>query len=402
LRIAFISFEFPPDTGGGGIGTYLQDVIPALAHRSHQVGLFCGGLRDERVQDGNILIRKLAGRQEEFGRRAAAAFGEEHQCAPFQIIEVTDYTAWGLEVQKRFPEIPSVVKLHTPSFVIDQLHWHKPSALQRIRMSLGAIRRGKTLPKFEFYFGKNHEREIQSLKLATAVAATTRAVLERVATDVPEIRIKSEIYPYPFQPLPMLLNHQIPGNFSRVTYVGRLEPRKGVLDLARAIPMVRKQLPSLQFRFIGRDMPSSRGKRSCAEEIRKITRGDSRVEILPAQTTEEVYRKYGEADICCFPSHWESFGLVVLEAMAAGRAVIVAKGSGMAEIVEEKKTGLLVEPHNPEELAAAICRLAKDKELRSSLGEAARAKVLASYSHVAVLSQQITQYKKVMNGENMI
>ena len=368
-----------------------------MAYRGHQVGLFCGGLRDERVEDGNILIQKLAGRQEEFGRRAAVAFEEEHRRASFQIVEVTDYAAWGLEVQKRFPEIPSVVKLHTPSFVIDQLHWHKPRALQRIRMSLGAIRRGKTLPKFEFYFGKNHEREIQSLKLATAVAATTRAVLERVATDVPEIRSKTAIYPYPFQPSAILVNHKIPGNFSRVTFVGRLEPRKGVLDLAQAIPMIRKQLPSLQFRFIGRDMPSGRGKRSCAEEIRKITRGDSRVEILPAQTTEEVYRKYGEADICCFPSHWESFGLVVLEAMAAGRAVIVTKGSGMAEIVEEKKTGLLVEPHNPEELAEAICRLAKDKEWRSSLGEAARAKVLSFYSDAFVLEKQLAHYEKVVS-----
>ena len=396
MRIAFISFEFPPDTGGGGIGTYLKDVIPALAHRGHQVGLFCGGLRDERVQDGNILIRKLAGGQEEFGRRAAAAFGEEHQCAPFQIIEVTDYAAWGLEVQRQFPDTPSVVKLHTPSFVISPMHWKAPRLSQKIRMILGAMRQRKTLPKFEFYFGRDHKEEIKSLRLATAVAATTRAVLERVASDVPEIREKTVIYPYPFQPSPILLNHKIPGTFSRVSYVGRLEPRKGVLDLAEAFPIIRAQLPSLQFRFIGRDMPSGRGKRTCAEEIRKITGGDSRVEILPAKTTEEVYRRYGEADICCFPSHWESFGLVVLEAMAAGRAVIVTLGSGMAEIVEHEKTGILVEPKKPKELAKAICRLAQNPEMRAALGRAARAKVLETYSPEAVLQKQVEHYKKVI------
>lgn len=398
MRIAFISFEFPPDTGGGGIGTYLKDVIPALAHRDHQVGLFCGGLRDERVEDGNIVIQKLAGGQEEFGRRAAIAFGEEHRRAPFQIVEATDYGAWGLEVQRQFPDIPSVVKLHTPSFVISPMHWKAPRLSQKIRMILGAIRQRKTLPTFKFYFGIDHKKEIESLKLATTVAATTRAVLERVATDVPEIRIKSEIYPYPFQPLPILLKHQTPGNFSRVTYVGRLEPRKGVLDLARAIPMVRKQCPSLQFRFIGRDMPSGRGKRTCAEEIRKITKGDSGVEILPAQATEEVYRRYGETDICCFPSHWESFGLVVLESMAAGRAVIGTKESGMAEIVEDQKTGLLVEPRNPEQLAQAICRLVKDKDLRATLGAAARAKVLKAYNDDIVLRKQVDHYKKVIEG----
>ena len=120
------------------------------------------------------------------------------------------------------------------------------------------------------------------------------------------------------------------------------------------------------------------------------------MEILPPQNPEKVHQLYGETDICCFPSHWESFGIVVLEAMAAGRAVIATKGSGMAEIVEHEKTGILVEPKKPKELALAICRLAQNPGLRAALGRAARAKVLETYSPEAVLQKQVEHYKKVI------
>lgn len=238
--------------------------------------------------------------------------------------------------------------------------------------------------------------EIETLNRATGVAATSRAVLDRVAEEVPEITKKAEIYPYPFQPSSLLLEHPIPGISQRVTFVGRLEPRKGVLDLATAIPEVRKQFPALPFRFIGRDIPSGRGNSSCAEEIRKISKKDFQVEILPPQPSEKIHQLYGDTDICCFPSHWESFGIVVLEAMAAGRAVVVTQGSGMAEIVEHEKTGILVEPKKPTELAQAICRLARNPELRAALGWAARAKVLETYSSEAVLQKQVEHYQKVI------
>jgi glycogen(starch) synthase len=396
LRLAFISYEIPPDTGGGGIGTYLIHVTRGLVAKGHPVALICGGNQNSRIQEGNLLIRKVAGDQRQFSSRAAQAFREEHQKAPFELVEVTDYGAWGLEVQNRFPDIPTVVKLHTPSFVIDHLHWQPPSPSQKIRMVLGALRRRQTLPCFRFRKGEIHKIEIETLKKASGVAATTRAVLARVAEEVQEITKKAEVYPYPFQPSSGLLDHPIPGTFGRVTFVGRLERRKGVLDLAAAIPEVRRHFPALQFRFIGRDMPSGRENSSCAEEIMKNYKRDSQLEILAPQPSEKVHQLYGETDICCFPSHWESFGIVVLEAMAAGRAVIVTRGSGMAEIVEHEKTGILVEPKKPKELAQAICRLAQNPELRADLGRAARAKVLQTYSSEVVLQKQVEHYKKVI------
>jgi len=388
--------EYPPETGGGGIGTYLKGVVQGLAGRGHQVILFCGGLAHQNQREKNLKIIKVNASSDEFAKKAEEAFAEEHRQRPIDLVEVTDYAAWGLEVQRRFPEIPSVVKLHTPSFVIDRLHWQKPNTFQRLRMGLGALKKGEAWPTFSFRANSIHQKEVETLKRANAVAATTQAVLERVAREVPEIRHKAAVYPYMFVPSQTSLDNPMPGNRQTVLYVGRLEPRKGVLDLAAAAALVRKKNPGLRFRFVGRDMPSGRAKDSCAEQIRKITRRDAGVEILAPQTAERVQQLYGKSDICCFPSHWESFGLVLLEAMAAGRAVIASQGSGMAEIIEDRKTGLLVEPHSPQKLAEAIHLLAANPDLRLRLGEAARASVLERYSEAAVLGRQEDHYLEII------
>lgn len=392
MRIAFVSYEYPPETGGGGIGTYLFGVSAALAKRGHQVIVICGGSSDKTYQDRNLKIQSVRSCPDSFANKAADVLAEECRQSSIDVVELTDYAAWGLEVQRRFPEVPSVVKLHTPSVVIDRLHWQKPNVFQRLRMGLGALKKGEPWPTFSFRANSIHEKEVETLKRATAIAATTQAVLERAARDVPEIRNKAAVYPYMFSPSQALVNHPISGNHQTVLYVGRLEPRKGVLDLAAAAALVRRRNPSVRFRFVGRDMASGRGNRTCAEEIRKITRGDKGVEILAAQPAERVQQLYGESDICCFPSHWESFGLVLLEAMAAGRAVIATKGSGMAEIIEDQKTGLLVEPRNHGKLAQAIDILAGDIDLRMRLGKAARARVLEVYGETAVLEKQEDHY----------
>jgi glycosyltransferase involved in cell wall biosynthesis len=103
-----------------------------------------------------------------------------------------------------------------------------------------------------------------------------------------------------------------------------------------------------------------------------------------------------ESSICVFPSHWESFGIVILEAMAAARPVVVTKGSGMAELVNDGETGLLVEPRDAAKISSAIGRLWESERLRQLLGSAARARVLSEFSLSLVLAQQISHYEDVI------
>lgn len=397
MRIAFVSYEYPPETGGGGIGSYLECVASALAEAGHEVTVFCGGRATREVRQDGVTLQQIGGGNEEFGQAACRIFAEQQQTKPFDVVEVTDFCAWGLEIQRTFPELPTVVKLHTPSFVIDELQWRRPAVRQRFRMGLGALRRGRPWPHFQFEQGTGHKLEMETIRRASAVAATTHAVLHRVARDLPEVMEKARVYPYPFSPAPTLLAAEADGNGEAVTYVGRLEPRKGVLDLAAAIPGLCSRHPDMRFRFVGRDIPSAIAGRSCSKLIlQQAGSFRDRVEILPAQSRERALEIIASSKICVFPSHWESFGIVVLEAMAAARPVVVTKGSGMAELIEAGKTGLAAEPRNPARLTEEIDKLWKNPALRRGLGEAARDSVLHRFSVPHVLKVQIAHYRDIV------
>ena len=82
---------------------------------------------------------------------------------------------------------------------------------------------------------------------------------------------------------------------------------------------------------------------------------------------------YANADMCVLPSTTETCGLVALEAMASGVPVVAANAGGFRESVRDRENGLLVDPHNPQDFAAAIVELATEAGLRHALGASARA-----------------------------
>jgi glycogen(starch) synthase len=397
VRIAFVSYEYPPETGGGGIGAYLECVAPALAEVGHEVTVFCGGEATQKARSGGLTVQRVGAKSENFDVGVCQSFAVHHQRKPFDLIEVTDFAAWGLEIQRMFPNLPSVVKLHTPAFVIDQLHWRRPNIRQRLRMGLGTLRQGHSWPHFHFRYGPGHLREMETIRRAQGVAAPTAAVLQRIAQEIPEAAAEARVYPYPFLPPPVLLAAEAAGAGDVVTYVGRLEPRKGVLDLAAAIPAICRRHLDIRFRFIGRDMPSNVSGLSCSEVILQMAGPFRRqVEILPAQPREEALRLMAESSICVFPSHWESFGIVTLEAMAGARAVVVTAGSGMAELVSDGQTGVIVRPNDPEDLAAAITGLLGDPSLRRQLGLNACRRVVERFSLEAVVPTQLDHYQSLV------
>jgi glycosyltransferase involved in cell wall biosynthesis len=89
----------------------------------------------------------------------------------------------------------------------------------------------------------------------------------------------------------------------------------------------------------------------------------------------DVPQVMADLDVFVLPSLWEGFGLVLVEAMAAGRPVVASAVGPISEIVVDGVTGLLVPPGDPDALAEAIVRLLQDPELAAALGRAGRARV---------------------------
>lgn len=111
---------------------------------------------------------------------------------------------------------------------------------------------------------------------------------------------------------------------------------------------------------------------------------------------EELERLYDAASVFVLPSRSEGFGIVAAEAMAHGRPVVACGVGGLAEVVVDGETGLLVPPRRPDLLRAALERLLADPELRRRLGRAARERVERGYSWDSVVARTIDVYEQAL------
>jgi phosphatidylinositol alpha-mannosyltransferase len=154
-----------------------------------------------------------------------------------------------------------------------------------------------------------------------------------------------------------------------VLFVGRHEPRKGLLDLLKAHRILRKTGYEERLLVVGSGPQEREARRYVA------TRGLKAVEFLGRVSDAEKAQLFRTADIYASPATGgESFGIVLLEAMAAGAPIVASDIHGYKGVVRRGREGLLVPPHEPKELAMAIARLLDDPELRAEMSAAGRAR----------------------------
>lgn len=142
-----------------------------------------------------------------------------------------------------------------------------------------------------------------------------------------------------------------------VLFVGRHEPRKGLAVLLSALAYLPERLRV----WVGGDGPQT-------DELRQRVAGDTRVEWLGRISDAEKAARLRAADVFCAPSlGGESFGVVLLEGMAAQTAVVASDLPGYANVARADRDALLVPPDDPRALAAAISRVLTDSQLRDRL-----------------------------------
>jgi glycosyltransferase involved in cell wall biosynthesis len=147
-------------------------------------------------------------------------------------------------------------------------------------------------------------------------------------------------------------------------------PRKRVEDLLTAAALLRARIPDLHVRIVGRGPRWDALIRLHAE----LGLGPSAA-LLGDVTLERLAEEYVNADVFCLPSVQEGFGIVFLEAMAAGLPVVACRAAAIPEVVADGTTGLLTAPRDPGALAAALEHLLRDPERAQRLGREGRRRV---------------------------
>jgi glycosyltransferase involved in cell wall biosynthesis len=335
-----------------------------------------------------------------FPTAVVPAFIQRHRAAPFDVLEGPDFLAEARYVTRALPHLPYVVKLHTPYFFAKKFG-RFPYNREQFRNSLRLLwyvaktRNVRALTSQEnpvFRDERNH------LLHADEIAAPTQAVADIIIRTWGADANRISLVPYTYEPPPDMLRIPIETNTQRVSFVGRLEWRKGVQDLAPAIPMIFEKHPQARFRFVGAWGASPFAGMNMKDYMCQQIGAShvDRLEFAGKVPLNSIPQHLAETDICVFPSRWESFGFVVLEAMSAGRAVVCTDNGGMAELVDGGKYGVLVPPKSPRDIANRVNYLLDNPALRQQLGRRAREEGLRRYTSSVVVPTQLRSYERAI------
>jgi glycosyltransferase involved in cell wall biosynthesis len=172
--------------------------------------------------------------------------------------------------------------------------------------------------------------------------------------------------------------------------VGRLAPQKGQRHLIRAMPLLLERVPRAHAVIAGGgDLEDF--LRDLAQEMGVA----ERVHVLgPRKDVPELMHAI---DVFAMPSIWEGFGLVLLEAMAAGRPIVASRVATIPEVVVDGKTGLLVPAGDPLALAEALAQLAHQSALATRFGEAGRERLRRHFSIDKMVGDTELLYRELMD-----
>ena len=169
---------------------------------------------------------------------------------------------------------------------------------------------------------------------------------------------------------------------------GRLSPVKGFHDLIKAFQSVSQQEPRAHLWLVG-DGP----QRKELEALVQSQGLENKVRLITdTQETDEILHAF---DIFCAPSIQEGFGLSILEAMARRTPVVASRVGGITDLVEHEKTGLLVAPASPHDLAEAILCLIRNAPFREKLADAGCTFVMKHFSTERMLRETLGAYESV-------
>ncbi len=286
-------------------------------------------------------------------------------------------------------ERPDLVHVHTSGDL--RLAW-LALALSGTRTPLYLTRHMGLKHRRGGYFNRRIYRRIQRLYaisdyVAHGLDQNIPVALDRIRILPPGIQTE-RLAPPPGSPAVARaqLGVVIPDGEPVIGLLGRITPMKGHLEFLEALYRIRTQTPEVGFQALvvgdaGVDRREQRLLQLLEDRIRDYGLAD-RIHLIGA--VEESGTALAAMDLFVFPSHLESFGLALAEAMAAGLPVVACAAGGVTDIVEHERTGLLVPPRDVPALAQAILRLVRDGALRRRLGRNARtAAVRWDIRHIA-------------------
>lgn len=390
MRIAFVTLQYPP-TGVGGIGTYVETLASALAGAGHEVTVVCSA-RDQRrssAVEGGVRVERFStlGPGWLWDRLVAP-----HQALRVRILHALS-SAWALwRVRSRFD-------------VVEVPEWKAQGLLLRF------VRRGAVVVHlhlgFELQAAWNGATASRGWRISFALERwTARLARMRTATSEQTRRLPDgstwladqaiEVVAPPLRSGPWRTCHPVQDTEPVVLFVGRLERRKAPEVLTEALGSIAAEIPGCRVVFVGRVMGADDRSYADLVQARAAELGIACELHPPTADPHALAALYGRARVVAVPSRFETLSMVVFEALACGRPVVMTDQVGAVEWLGAELPELVVPAEDVAALAAALRPHLLDADHAASVGERGRRAVETITTDERVVADRLRVYQQAM------
>lgn len=390
MRVLMLSWEYPPHVVGG-LGKHVAELLPALVRQGVEVHLLtplhAPGEALERV--GNLTVHRVPKPSFAYpdfyaevvqANVALARAGEEivQRYGPFDLLHNHDWlTSFGARSLKHQYKLPLLATIHATERGRGRGHLQGEQA-QRINDA-------------EWWL------TYEAWRVICCARYMAQEVMDYFGTPADKVDvIPNGVDPTPFQALEGedLTAFRARWAFAEekiVLYIGRLVYEKGVEVLVRAAPLVLAQVPQAKFIIAGKG-PELERLRQLVGELNLA----SKVLLVGFIDDDTRNRLYKVADVAVFPSLYEPFGIVALEAMAARTPVVVSEVGGLKEVVRHAETGITIYPNDVASCAWGILHTLQHPEWAQQRVENAYREVLTVFNWDTIAEQTRAVYERVV------
>lgn len=380
MHLCFITHEYPKaGFPHGGIGSFVKTIATALVQNKIQVSVV--GInyiaKDEIENIDGVTIYRLKkstvkGLAWYFNSRALNEKIEEiHGRDPINIIEAPEL---GFAFIKKIKNIKYLIRLHGGH------HFFAEAENRKINIWKGF-------------------QEKRSFKKADAFIAVSEYV--KMHTEK-YLSYNNKPIAYISNPVNTELFTPIKGQevARRIVFAGTVCEKKGVRQLIQAFPLVKKQFPQATLEIYGRDWfyPDGNSYMEMLKEKELPQLGElgQDIHFHGAVDYDIIPSRYAQAEVCVFPSHMETQGLVAPEAMAMEKAVVFSILGPGPETIKNYETGLLCDPYDPIDIADKISWFFCNQEKKEIIEKNARAFVLKKYGIETIVKQNKMFFESLM------
>lgn len=362
MKIAFITFQYPPFVQGGA-GTYAYNLTRELARLGHELHVIAprvAGYGKESVEEG-VFVHRLGFQNKPF--LAALSFwfslrkdfsSLEQRAGGFDVVHDNGLSAFSLN--SKAVSCPRAVTIH--HLARTTLKALEASFLGRVRNLRGEI-------------GISPFIEPICIRRADRIIAVSQFTKQDIMSvfGIPESKIAviyhgvhPEDYVLPEEARAEIRNGLGINSQQMILFAGKLAPRKGVDVLIRALPQVLKEV-EVKLVLAGS------GNQQDYQHLAQTLGISDKIRFVGRVPDDALRLLFSSCDLFVLPSRLEGLGIVILEAMAAGKPVVATNVGGIPELIESGQNGILVEANNEGKLAGAIVKVLSNKSLAQIIGE---------------------------------